>query len=260
MVHTTTRSPLSGTIAVIAAGAVVLAGTTIEPPKPPVALTAPTISTQAVHLTALAGPLQAAGAADVSADLANVGEVLQGIPTAIGQAVQGVIAAPLAGAVAGVVFGFIGGGLLAGQLLSWVPEGLRFVVSPVVPAVALLGAIIGAPIGAVVGPIIAAANWLSGILSPPNAVAAALSSPAPTAFARVPAASRRTAANTPHRTTRPGVRPNRSIAKPSASSAGKDAPSAPLANKDAVPQQHSKATRNETGHARGTAAKRPAQH
>jgi hypothetical protein len=116
------------------------------------------------------------------------------------------------------------------------------VVEPVIPAFALLGAIIGAPIGAVAFPIIAAASWLSGILSQHNAVA--------TASASVPAAAARTAANTPHRTTQPGVRPHRSIAKASASSA----------SKDAVPQQHSKSTRNGVGHARGAAAKRPARH
>lgn len=244
MVHTTKCSPLSATIAVIAAGAVGLATTTIEPPKPPAALTAPTISTQAVHLTALAGPLQAAS---VSVDLPNIGDVLQGIPTTITQGVKGVIFAPVAGAAAGIVFGFFGGAILTGNLLSWVPEELSPVVTPVIWAGGVLGAIIGAPIGAVAVPIISAASWLSGILSPRNAAA--------TASASVPAAGGRNAiatasARVPHRTTQPGVRPHRSIAKPSASSA----------SKDSVPQQHSKSARNGTGHARAAASKRPARH
>jgi len=212
MVHTATRSPLSATIAVIAAGAVVLATTTIEPPKPSVALTAPTISTQAVHLTAVAGQLQAA---DLSAGLANIGDVLQGIPTAITQGLKRVIVGPVAGAAAGIFFGFFAGGILALNVLGRVPDKFSGLVTPVIQAVAVLGAIIGAPIGAVVGPIISAASWLSSILSPRNAAAAALTSPVPTASARVPAASGRTATNTPHRTTQPGVRPHRSLATPS---------------------------------------------
>ena len=239
MVHTTNRSPLSTTIAVIAAGAVVLSTTTLEPPKPAVALSAPMISTQAVHLTALAGPLQAA---DVSTGLASVGEVLQGIPAKIVQGLQDALLAPVGGAAAGVVFGFLAGGVAASYVLGGLPEGFRTVVEPVIPAFALLGAIIGAPIGAVAVPIIAVASWLSGILSPSKAVA--------TASAPATAAGARAAATTPHRTAQPGVRPHRSIAKASASSA----------SKGQVPQQHSKAARNGTSHVRGAASRRPAGH
>lgn len=208
MVHTATRSPLSATIAVITAGAIVLGTNTIDSPKPSVvALTAPTISTQAVHLTALAGPLPAARAATVSDDLAKVGEVLQNIPNAI-------FLAPVAGAGAGIFLGFIGGGSLAASLIgALVPEQFYDLVSPIIPVVAVLGAIIGAPIGAVVGPIIAAANLVNTLLSPSNASA--------TASARIPAAaSEGVAVDTPHRTSPPRVRPQRSsLAKASAPSA-----------------------------------------
>ena len=241
MVHTTNRSPLSTTIAVIAAGAVVLSTTTLEPPKPAVALSAPMMSTQAVHLTALAGPLQAA---DVSTGLASVGEVLQGIPAKIVQGLQDALLAPVGGAAAGVVFGFLAGGVAASYLLGGLPEGFRTVVEPVIPAFALLGAIIGAPIGAVAVPIIAVASWLSGILSQRSAAAPAASR------APATAAGARATTTTPHRTAQPGVRPHRSIAKASASSA----------SKGQVPQQHSKAARNGTSHVRGAASRRPAGH
>jgi hypothetical protein len=241
MVHTTIRSPLSATIAVIAAGAVVLSTTTIEPPRPPVALTAPTISTQTVQLTGLAGPLQAA---DVSSGLASVGETLQGIPSKIAQAVQSVLLAPVAGAAEGAVLGFLAGGVAATYVFGGLPEGFRTVVEPVIPAFALLGAIIGAPIGAVAFPIIAAASWLSGILSQRNAATPAASR-APASAAGV-----RATTTTPHRTAQPVVQPQRSVAKPLAS----------RASKDAVQQQHSKSTRTRTDHVRGAASKRPAGH
>lgn len=241
MVHTATRSPLSTAMVAIAAGAVMLATTTIEPPRPPAALTASTVSTQAVHLTALAGPLQIARSASASSDLASVGDVLPSIPAVITQGLKSVILAPVAGAAAGVFFGFIGGGILAGNLLRWVPEPLVVLVTPVVQAGAVLGAIVGIPIGAVVGPILAIRSLVSSVRPQSDGTT--------TAAARAPGASGRTAASTAQRTTRQAVRPHRSLATPSATQA----------SEHTVAQQHSKPARRGTSPARDAASKAAAR-
>ncbi len=165
----------------------------------------------------------------MSVDLPNIGDVLQGIPTTITQGVKGVIFAPVAGAAAGIVFGFFGGAILTGEPTRLGPRGVIPVVTPVIWAGGVLGAIIGAPIGAVAVPIISAASWLSGILSPRNAAA--------TASASVSAAGGRNAISdglraraAPHNPA--GVR----VLAPK----HREAVSARLPSKDAVPQQHSK--------------------
>ena len=240
MVHTATRSPLSATIAVITAGAVVVAPMTIEPPSSPVALTAPTISIHAVGLTALAGPLPDARGAEVSANANSVVDVVQDIPAAIMNAIAGLIASPVQGAGAGIFLGFFGGGILAGNLLSWVPEALYPLVTPIVQASAVLGAIIGAPIGAVLGPIVYVASAVSDIFSPAAPAAAARASVIRARAVARPADATTPSVGRPHREHRATAAPQRRSAKPATS----------RTSADAVPQQHSTSARQTTGHAR----------
>lgn len=232
MVHTATRSPLSATIAILAAGAVVLAPMTIEPPKPTMALTAPTISIQAVDLTTLSGPLRDARDARAVAASADANSVVD--------VVGGLLASPVSGAAAGIFFGFIGGGILAGNLLSWVPEALYPLVTPIVQASAVLGAIIGAPIGAVLGPIVYVASAVSDIFSPAAPAAAARASVIRARAVARPADATTPSVGRPHREHRATAAPQRRSAKPATS----------RTSADAVPQQHSTSARQTTGHAR----------
>ena len=249
MVHTATRSPLSATIAVITAGAVVVAPMTIEPPSSPVALTAPTISIHAVGLTALAGPLPDARGAEVSANANSLVDVVQDIPAAIMNAIAGLIASPVQGAGAGIFLGFFGGGILAGNLLSWVPEGLAGLVTPISQARAVIGALIGAPIGAVLGPIIYVARAVSSVLSPPAPAAGARKSATTPRAATRPANRTNLTVGRSQRAHREDVASHRDIAKPAAS----------RASAEAAPQQHSKSARHATGHARNAGSAKAAQ-
>lgn len=237
MVDTVSRSPLHTTIALIAAGAVALSPMTLELPTPP-ALTAPTISIQNVQLTALGEPLPAARGAEASASANSVVYGAQDIPTAIVNGLTGLISSPIAGAGAGIFFGFIGGGLLATSLLGGVPEGLRELVSPIVPATAILGAIIGAPIGAVVVPILFVASAVHDIFSPATPAAATRASVIRARVAASPADAAKPSVGRPHRAHRANAVPQRVSAKADAS----------RASAFTAPQQHSKSARKATGH------------
>ncbi|WP_059014256.1 hypothetical protein [Mycobacterium sp. M26] len=234
MVHSATRSPLSAAIAVIAASAVVLAPMTIEPPKPPMALTAPTISVQAVQLTTLSGPLRDARDARAAAVSAGANSVVD--------VVGALLASPVSGAAAGLFFGFIGGGILAGNLLGWVPEPLYPLVTPIIQATAVIGAVIGAPIGAVLGPIVFVASAVSEIFSPAAPAAATRVSVTKGRAGARPADVTTTSVGRQHRAHRATAAPQRVSAKPAAS----------RTSVFAAPQQHSTPTRQTTGHARST--------
>ncbi len=231
MDHDLTRRPMAGLVATVAATAVILATTTSAPPRPPGALAAPPISTQAVHLTALTRSPQAAGVARASADL-NIGDVVKVLPSSIVQALTPLLAGPAAGAF----IGFFGAGILAINVLSNIPV-VGQALAPLIPVVAIAGGLIGAPIGLVLGPILAIANSVARVVRLLNGTAAALASPA--------SALNGKAATTPHHAARPAARSNRHIAKSSA----------PTTSKAAAPQQRSDTKRTVAGSARHAASR-----
>lgn len=169
MDHTTNSRPIVGMAALMTAGAVLLAPTTPLPPKPHVTLSAPQISTQAVHLAALPRFLDIAPrtAAAASAGSVGLGNVLDRVVTGI-----------RAGAGAGVIFGFGVAGLLAAGTVGRIPLVGRVVT----PVAAIAGALVGVPIGAVVG--------LIGALRSPSLSAAAIRSAAATNGAAIPTTHR----------------------------------------------------------------------
>jgi hypothetical protein len=257
---------MSAGVAILAAGAVMVATTTLAPPKPPTSLPAPPISTQAVQLAALPGFLQtfwdlASGAdpdhplpspsnpiapiaeqlvlnlttyghqllagqgtqipAEVTTHLANIGKVLQGIPDLVTQTVYNTVGAIQVSAAGGVLFGALAGGGLASAVFGSIP-GLSEAAAGQFGTV--IGAIVGVAVCVTLAVLAAPGGWVMSALSLRNDIATALASPAPPGSASqpaasTPAASRRTAATTPHPTTQPSLRPNRHIATPSAPAA-----------------------------------------
>lgn len=175
--------------AVMTAGAVLLAPTTPLPPKPPVTLSAPQISTQAVHLAALTSSLdiapRTAAAASANADgpVNFVDRILTGI---------------YVGAGAGAVSGFVIGGLLVGNIVGRIPVVGRF-LTPVIQAGAIVGAIVGIPIGAVAG--------LIGAFTRPSPSAASPSLSA--ASIRSAAATNKAAVTSTHRSAKRVLRSDR---------------------------------------------------
>lgn len=202
--------------------------TTGMPVNPPTALTAPRMAIEAVRLAALPMPMPPTTtvAAEVPTGLAKAGDVLQDIPNAIAQSIGKAVGQLLAGAGAGVIFGFVAAGVVAENVIYRIPV-VGEALAPLITVIALAGAIVGAPIGAVVGLVVTAARWVSG------------------AFSRPSGSAKRPASAVLQRTTQPGTRSNRHIAKSSA----------PVTSKVAAPQQHSDQNRSRAGSARHAVAK-----
>ena len=212
MDHTSNCRPIVGMAAVMTAGAVLLAPTTPLPPKPLVTLSAPQISTQAVHLAALPRSLDiapgtaAAAAANADGPVNFVDRVLTGI---------------WVGAGAGALFGFVIGGVLAenivgvlaGNIIERIPV-VGELLTPVVQVAAIAGAIVGVPIGAVAGLISAFTN------PSPSAESPSLSA----ASIRSAAAKNKAAVRSTHRSAKrvsPSDRHNSSAPAPSKAAASR---------------------------------------
>jgi hypothetical protein len=167
-------------VAAIAAGTVMLATTTLVPPNPPTAVSAPQISTQAVRLAVQ----------PITLDVAPVADAVSIPSVNVGGAIQHAILQVIAGAGGGAFFGFIAAGSVAAGVFYQIPVvGLAF--EPLVPVIAIAGAIVGAPIGAV-------AAVLS--LLPPLPI-------------RIPVAGKKAAAAAPHRSTQASSQSSRHTAK-----------------------------------------------
>ncbi|SBS72741.1 conserved membrane hypothetical protein [uncultured Mycobacterium sp.] len=215
--------PTAGAVAAVVAGAVMLAATTFGPPKPSPEQMTPRISTQTVHLAALPGPLTPAphAAAAASATPADVGQFLQSIPAALGRTAVELVYRVIAGAGGGAFAGFVAVGAVASMAIYGIPV-VGMVLVPIIPVAAIVGAVVGAPIGAVLGAL----------------------SLLPRVSVRVPVAGKKAPTTVPHRTTQPGARSSRHIAKSSA----------PATSKATAPQQRSEAKRTVAGSARHAAS------
>lgn len=228
MDHTSNCRPIVGMAAVMTAGAVLLAPTTPLPPKPPVTLSAPQISTQAVHLAALPSPLDITPgtAAAASASSVGLGNILDRVLTGIST-----------GAGAGALLGFVIGGALALNTFGRIPVVGQF-LTPVIQAAAIVGAIVGIPIGAVAG--------LIGAIRGPSPSAGSQSVSA--ASIRSAAAINKAAVASTHRSAKRVLRSERH-----------DSP-APAPSRSAASQQSSGSKDTGAGHARPTTPRNVNQH
>lgn len=180
MEHDSHYGPLTRIVAVVAAGAVVLATLSLAPPHRPAQLTSSRVLTQAVTLVAqpeVLAPVARAAAAAAPDEI-------------ISTVFQATIGRVIAGAGSGFLVGFFGGGALALQVFGRIPV----LGTPIVQAIAITAGIVGIPIGAIAGALSIVASGVSGL--------------------RSPAAARKTTAATVHRPTQPGSRSNRHVAKP----------------------------------------------
>ncbi|QEN16693.1 hypothetical protein ACRDU6_02035 [Mycolicibacterium sp. ELW1] len=190
MEHILRSRPVVATVAAIAAGTVMLATTTAEPPKPTAAIT-PRVSVEVVELAAL--PVAAAAIDQVS--------VRPSLPNIAG----GVIA----GAGSGAFLGYISAGLVAVNVLNKIPV-LGQALTPLVPLVGIVGALVGIPIGMVAGAVAAVRNWVTSLRSQPSSSASATTShrsvrPGPRPDRKVTKTSEPRKAATPQRRShRPG--------------------------------------------------------
>jgi hypothetical protein len=125
-------------VAVVAAGAVVLATPSLAPPKPPTELTSPQVVTQSVQLVARPETLTLAARAATAA--ASPEEIVSTF-------FQATVGRVIAGAGSGFLVGFFGAGALALQVFGRIPV----VGTPIVQAIAITAGILGIPIGAVAG-------------------------------------------------------------------------------------------------------------
>ncbi len=228
MDHTSNCRPIVGMAAVMTAGAVLLAPTTPLPPKPPVTLSAPQISTQAVHLAALPRSLDIAPrtAAAASASSVGLGNILDRVLTGI-----------YTGAGAGALFGFVIGGGLALNTVGRIPVVGNF-LTPVIEAAAIAGAIVGIPIGAVAG-LIGAIRSPSPSAGSPSVSAASI---------RSAAAINKAAVTSTHRSAKRVLRSDRHNS------------SAPAPSKAAASQHSSGSKGTGAGHARRTTPRDVNQH
>ncbi|WP_179471361.1 hypothetical protein [Mycolicibacterium vinylchloridicum] len=160
MEHDSHYGPLTRIVAVVAAGAIVLATPSLAPPHPPAQLTSSRVSTQAVTL--VAQPEVLAPVARVAA-AASPDEIISTV-------FQATIGRVIAGAGSGFLVGFFGGGALALQVFGRIPV----LGTPIVQAIAITAGIVGIPIGVVFGAISAISSWASGIRSQPAPAAGAL--------------------------------------------------------------------------------------
>jgi hypothetical protein len=220
MEHDTHHRPLTRMVAVVAAGAVMLATPSLVQPKPPTQLTSPRTSDQVVALVAYP---EALALAPRAAAAASPDEIISTV-------FEATLGRVLAGAASGFLVGFFGGGALALQAFGRIPV----VGTPIVQAIAITAGIVGVPIGAIAGALAIVASVVSNLRS----------------MLAPPASARKSAAPTPHRPTQPGARSNRDAAKPSARSV----------RKAAGPQQRSDTAKAGSGRDRDAAAKRAGRH
>lgn len=183
MEHDSHYRPLTRMVAVVAAGAVVLATPSLAPPKPPTQMTSPRTSDQVVALVAYPEALALAPRAAAAASPDQI----------ISTVFEATLGRVLAGAASGFLVGFFGGGALALQVFGRIPV----VGTPIVQAVAITAGIVGIPIGAIAGALSIVASVVSNLRS----------------MLAPPASARKSAAPTPHRPTQPGSRSNRHAAK-----------------------------------------------